>query len=128
MLKHSRGKTMSTEQEALDRFSQSFKLGWLLAVLEFNGDFEPITEKGYLEPTNTQKVLSLLPSAIYRANENGHRDKIEDLVLSIGDVPRELDEKQQKEFVDGYRTEALLQTPFPGYFPRCCEPYFSRDQ
>ncbi len=119
---------MNTEQEAFSRFSQSFKLGWLLAVLEFHGDFEPIVEKDYLEPTNTQRVLSLLPSAIYRAHENGHKDKIEDLVLSIGDVPRELDEKQQKEFVDGYRTEALLQTPFPGYFPRRCKPYFPHEQ
>ena len=110
-------------QEDLSKYSQSFKLGMLLAILEYHGDVEPITEHYHLRHANSKSVLSLFTEAIYQANSNGHRESIEKLVVSIGDVPRIVDASQQKEFVDGYRTECVLQTPFPGYLPRQCKVY-----
>ena len=110
-------------QEALSKYSQSFKLGMLLAILEYNGDFEPITEHYHLHHANSKSVLSRITGAIFQASRSGHREIIENLIISIGDVPRGLDASQQKEFVDGYKIECVLQTPFPGYLPRSCKEY-----
>jgi hypothetical protein len=109
-------------QENLYQYSRAFKLGILLAILEYDGYFELQIQKEHL-PLHISTFLPLLPAAIYRSFIYGDKDKIEPLVLDIGDIPHDLDVHQQKEFVDGYMTECVLQTPFPGFIPRHCTPY-----
>ncbi len=113
-------------QENLGQYSRAFKLGILLAILEYNGYFELEIQKEHLLPVNTLTLLPLFSSAIYQSFIHGDKDEIESLVLDIGDVPHNLDAHQQKEFVDGYRTECVLQTPFPGFLPRYCKPYHAK--
>ena len=113
-------------QENLDQYSRAFKLGILLAILEYNGYFECEIQKEHLLSPNISNLLPLFSSAIYQSFIHGDKDKIELLVLDIGDIPHNLDAHQQKEFVDGYTTECVLQTPFPGFLPRYCKPYHAK--
>jgi len=115
------GETAMNTQEDFVIYSRVFKLGTLLAILEYNGALEQPLKKEDLLPESSQETLSLFTQAIYRMHLNGERHTIEQLVLSIGDVPRELDIHQYQELVDGYRTECLLQSPYPGYLPRECK-------
>lgn len=113
---------MRTQSE-FEVYDQSFQVGVLLAILEYYGAIEPIDEHYHLMMDNSKKLLSLFPEAIYQMHERGYRGKIEELLLRIGDVPRDIDAEHFKQLVDGYKVEALFQTPYPGYQARKCAPY-----
>ena len=106
-----------------EAYDQLFQVGVLLAILEYHGAIEPIDEQYHLTVGNSKQLLALFPEAIYRMHESGYRGKIEELLLSIGDVPREIDAEHFKQLVDGYKVESLFQTPYPGYQARKCAPY-----
>ena len=110
-------------REALNKYTQPFKLGMLLAILEYNGALEPVTATNALLPLNSVQTLARFSSAISQMHSMGGRQEIEDLLLSIGDIPRELDAEQFQELVDGYKTECIFQSPYPGYLERKCKAY-----
>ncbi len=117
---------MSTS-ERLERYSQAFKLGILLAILEYDGALEPVVEQDYLDPSRARETLSRFNEAIYRMYKMGNKQTIEDLLLSIGDVPCTLEDEQYQELLAGYKTECIFQVPYPGYLPRKCKPFSPPD-
>lgn len=106
----------------LATYDQSFKLGMLLAVLEYHGAIQlPVGSKALLE-SNKEQLLALFTPAIQRMFEYGQRQEIEELLLSIGAIPHCIDEKEFELLLSGYSVECFFQTPYPGYVARQCEP------